>query len=124
MSESEAPTSLLEQTKRGLIPPLTVQVDVTQVQSLFQQICEELIRMQEEIDELKKRQFGSARPSDPSNLYLKFEQLAKKEDDDVSRINQTLDSLKNGEHHPGTFDGKLSVLPQSKSHKNGLSVAV
>ena len=113
MSESEAPTSLLEQTKRGLIPPLTVQVDVTQVQSLFQQICEELIRMQEEIDELKKRQFGSARPSDPSNLYLKFEQLAKKEDDDVSRINQTLDSLKNGEHHPGTFDGNLAGEVQS-----------
>ncbi|KAK8884161.1 hypothetical protein M9Y10_043267 [Tritrichomonas musculus] len=98
-TEIEQLNVLFEQTQNDFMPPVKIQIDITQMQSILKGMCQQMIRMQNEIDGLKTQLKSKANQNELLNLnsqiHNKIEGVIENNNESVNQINSNMESLKN-----------------------------
>lgn len=98
-TEREKLNVLFQQAQTNFMPPVSIQIDITQMQNILQGMCQQMIRMQVEIDGLKAQLNSKANQNDFINLSSqinnKIENVLENNNESINQTNSNMESLKN-----------------------------
>lgn len=98
-TEKDQLNVLLQQAQDNFMPPVSIQIDITQMQNILQGMCQQMMRMQTEIDGLKSQLNLKANQNDfigyATQINNKIDNVLENNNENINQINSNMESLKN-----------------------------